>query len=338
MHSSDIELSNKELQPVGGFPRVAAKIASDVDKTTTIYRRFDRLSARNILLLQAELAELERLQDRYDAEDRKRIDGVVVDGRHDWREFVKNAAETDISGKLLYPQEKEKMDLAIRIREKLKEYCKWLSKISTHPPPSTRAIAPTYRTLDETITLHKGLLNTTPPSSNTVKAMRNWFFDNTTGTKGGGEVPQLWGASEQTYDDIHDLVALRVPADQDRLSKFIQNNFGLFFQTTTPDNRTTYISERSISNFVAILSTILASVLLFGAIISLYIVQNKHALLGMLSGWTVLFAACVGLLTNARRDQIFGATAAYAAVLVVFISGNLGGSPSNVGSCVCTPG
>jgi hypothetical protein len=168
--------------------------------------------------------------------------------------------------------------------------------------------------------------------------MRNWFFNNITGSQGGDKTPQLWGASEQTYDDIHDLVALRVPADQDRLSEFIQNNFGVFFQTTTPDNRTTYISERSISHFVAIFSTILASILLFGAIISLYIVQNKHALLGMLSGWTVLFAACVGLLTNARRDQIFAATAAYAAVLVVFVSGNLGGATLDVGSCVCTPG
>jgi hypothetical protein len=77
--------------------------------------------------------------------------------------------------------------------------------------------------------------------------------------------------------------------------------------------------------------------MLFGAIISLYIVKNSHALLGMLSGWTVLFAACVGLPTNARRDQIFGATAAYAAVLMVFVSGNLGGAPS-AGNCVCTPG
>jgi len=128
MHPGDIELSNRELQPIGGFPSVAEKIASDVDKTTTIYRRFDKLSARNILLLQAELAELERLQERYDAEDRKRMDGVVIDGRHDWKEFVKNAAETDRYGKLLHPREKEKMDLAIRIRGKLKEYCKHLSE------------------------------------------------------------------------------------------------------------------------------------------------------------------------------------------------------------------
>jgi hypothetical protein len=128
MHSGDIELSSRELRPIGGFPSVADKIASDVDKTTTIYRRFDKLSARNILLLQAELAELERLQDRYDAEDRKQMDYVVIDGRSDWREFVKNAAETDRYGKILHPREKEKMDLAIRIRGKLKEYRKKLSK------------------------------------------------------------------------------------------------------------------------------------------------------------------------------------------------------------------
>lgn len=147
-----------------------------------------------------------------------------------------------------------------------------------------------------------------------MKATRNWFFDNTTGIRGGDKIPQLWGPSEQTYNDTHDLVALRMPADQDRLSEFIQNHFGVLFQTTTPDNRTAYVSERAISHFSAIFSTVLASVLLFGSIISLYIVQNKHALLGILSGWTALFAACVGLLTNARRNQIFGTTAAYTAI------------------------
>ena len=131
MHSDDIELSSRELQPIGGFPSVADKIASDVDKTTTIYRRFDKRSARNILLLQAELAELERLQDRYNAEDRKRMDDeVVTEGQRDWREFEKNAAKTDRYGQLLHPREKKKMDLAIRIRGKLKEYRK---KLSTEP-------------------------------------------------------------------------------------------------------------------------------------------------------------------------------------------------------------
>ncbi len=52
----------------------------------------------------------------------------------------------------------------------------------------------------------------------------------------------------------------------------------------------------------------------------------------------MLFAICVGWLTNARRDQIFAVTAAYAAVLVVFVSGTLGGAPSQVvlGSWTCS--
>ncbi|KAF4621892.1 hypothetical protein G7Y89_g14453 [Cudoniella acicularis] len=314
MNSQDIELSSGEGHPPNGFPSVAAKIASDIDKTTTIYRRFDRLSARNILLLQAEIAELEYEQDRYDAEDRKRgCDDVAMDSQSDWREFVRNSAAKDRYGKLLHPREREKMELSMKIRSKLKEY-------------------------HETLAAHRDLLNATPPSPSTVKALRNWFFNNTSGRKTENEeTPQLWGASVGTYDDIHDLVALRVPADQDRLSTFIQNNLGVLFQTRASDGHTTYISERSVSHFVAILSTVLAAIMLFGAIISLYIVKNQQALLGMLSGWTVLFAACVGLLTNAKRDQIFGATAAYAAVLVVFVSGNLGGA-SSTGNCICTPG
>ena len=145
---------------------------------------------------------------------------------------------------------------------------------------------------------HQLLLNSQTSSNSTIKALRNWFFNSTRGEPVGDNSPDFGEHVQRSYY----LVALRVPTDQDRLSEFIQNNFGLSFQTSAPDGCTTYTSERSISHFVAIFSTVLAAVLLSGAIISLYIVQTKHALLGMLSGWTVLFAACVGLLTNARRD------------------------------------
>jgi hypothetical protein len=123
MDSQDIELSSGERHLTDGFPNVAAKIASDIDKTTTIYRRFDRLSARNILLFQAEIAELEYEQDRYDAEDRKRgCDDVVMYSQSDWGEFVRNSAEEDQDGKLVHPRERDKMKLALKIRSKLKEY------------------------------------------------------------------------------------------------------------------------------------------------------------------------------------------------------------------------
>lgn len=49
-----------------GFPRYAAFIAFDEDKSTTIYRRFDRLASRNLLRMESELAELELTQDQLD--------------------------------------------------------------------------------------------------------------------------------------------------------------------------------------------------------------------------------------------------------------------------------
>lgn len=69
---------------------------------------------------------------------------------------------------------------------------------------------------------------------------------------------------------------------------------------------------------------VLAAAFLFGAIYNLYYVQRDHIKLGLIAGYTVAFAIAIGLVTNAKRSEIFGACAAYAAVLVVFVSGNLG--------------
>ena len=41
--------------------------------------------------------------------------------------------------------------------------------------------------------------------------------------------------------------------------------------------------------------------------------------LAVMTGFTGLFGAWVGVFTVAKRSEIFGATAAYAAVLIVFI-------------------
>jgi hypothetical protein len=65
--------------------------------------------------------------------------------------------------------------------------------------------------------------------------------------------------------------------------------------------------------------------LLFRAIYHLYSVNIKTKL-GLVVFYTMLFAVCVGLVTNAKRSKVFGACATYAAVLVVFISGNVGNS------------
>lgn len=63
--------------------------------------------------------------------------------------------------------------------------------------------------------------------------------------------------------------------------------------------------------------------LLVGSIIGLYFVHSNGVRLGMIAAFTILFTLSMALFTNARRAETFAATAAYAAVLVVFVSGNL---------------
>ena len=49
MPPTDLEKGHMTLVPVVDFPSLAGFIASDEDKSTSIYRRFERLSARNLL-------------------------------------------------------------------------------------------------------------------------------------------------------------------------------------------------------------------------------------------------------------------------------------------------
>lgn len=65
-----------------------------------------------------------------------------------------------------------------------------------------------------------------------------------------------------------------------------------------------------------------AAILLIGAIVSLYYVSRPKSKLAMIAIFTILFAASVGTLTSAKRQEVFAASAAYAAVLVVFVSGD----------------
>ena len=96
---------------VKGYPSLAAFIASDCDKSTAIYRRFDRLSARNLLYLQSELLELDAL----DAEDSR---GLIEDkeSSRNWQSLQRKAAEPGNT------RQKERVEVLKEIRTLMKEY------------------------------------------------------------------------------------------------------------------------------------------------------------------------------------------------------------------------
>jgi hypothetical protein len=55
---------------------------------------------------------------------------------------------------------------------------------------------------------------------------------------------------------------------------------------------------------------IIAAVFLIGTIVGFYFVQNPAVKLAMIAAFTTAFAGSLGLITTARRVEIFAATAA----------------------------
>lgn len=157
--------------------------------------------------------------------------------------------------------------------------------------------------------LESQILTLNSPSSQTLKNLRKWFVSNPT--------PILWGRDEQLLgkQHEHDLVAL-APVDTDRLNTFLKSYFGWFCRERNSgdieNNGLYYFSEKRIQRAGVILSTCFCAILLVGAIVCLLLIADRGIGLrvGMIVLFTCLFAGVVGLLTNARRAEIFGATAA----------------------------
>jgi hypothetical protein len=140
-------------------------------------------------------------------------------------------------------------------------------------------------------------------------------------------MPIISGRAKSFLSEKGDLVAIRRSPDEDILTKILQDHWA--FQkrgASDPLDRTTIYKNKHVVRTVATISMVIAAILLISAIISLHVVTNSNAKLGLVAMYTLLFALSVGTLTNARRAEVFAATAAYAAVLVVFVSGDLGGS------------
>ena len=113
----DIEATGMAHHHLTGFPSLAAFIASDRDKTAAIFKRFNRLAARNLLHLQSELAELQARQDKLDQQE---LGGDLQSKQcsRNWADFCTAAASE--------ARQKERMELAQNIRVTLKEYRKIL--------------------------------------------------------------------------------------------------------------------------------------------------------------------------------------------------------------------
>ncbi|KIX03631.1 uncharacterized protein Z518_07184 [Rhinocladiella mackenziei CBS 650.93] len=145
------------------------------------------------------------------------------------------------------------------------------------------------------------------PSRQAHDAFIRRFWDERNGER---TIPTLDGYSESLYEDRKDLLVLKRAESEDRLTQLLRKFCPRLFKIGRRQNGGSdieYISAHRISMVVNVITVLLAATLLFGAIYNLYYVQRG-----------------ISLISSAPRAEIFGACAAYAAVPVVFLSGNLG--------------
>lgn len=181
--------------------------------------------------------------------------------------------------------------------------------------------------LDEFLSLRSQVAQLDKPSDRVLEVYRNFLKGTSLGATAEKPLDLISGRASEFLDIKIDLVTLQKPVETDHLSRLLRENWMLKKRSDSNLlDQTALYRNSHIIRTVAILDLVLAAVLLIGAIVTLYLVSSPEAKLGLVAMFTLLFAASVALCTNAKRAEVFAATAAYAAVLVVFVSGDLGGS------------
>ena len=140
--------------------------------------------------------------------------------------------------------------------------------------------------------------------------------------------------SESDWTHItDDLVALVPNQERGPIEAFIEEAFKLIsrrltlflFRTRAQRKKSgsediNLVSHRRFEAVVSILITVLATALLLAPITILYLMANRGLpQIGVIFAFVLVFAACCALFTKATKQEIFMATAAYGAVLVVFL-------------------
>ncbi|KAF2419044.1 hypothetical protein EJ08DRAFT_665969 [Tothia fuscella] len=287
-----------------GYPRLAAFLSSE--SNFSLYRGFSFLHSRVLLELQAEIAALESELDELDE-----VDNETPAGKRRLRQREWDArTPRDEDGY------RSRHEVLAQLRTKLVEY-------------------------DELHIKARDLQAFQRPSERDYRSVRTWFWN----------LKPLVGNEAAFIKKKKDFVSLRVGRDWSGFDDIIESNLRRFdcslmrrmfctreLQEKTNDQHVYYYSASRVESFVDSIITSIIFVLLVLPVVAMYKLtslgnsQATFNAIGVLVVFTLLFSVAMSMLTKARRHELFAASAAYCAVLVVFISNFSGSSLSDSGS------
>ncbi|KAF8865145.1 hypothetical protein BDZ45DRAFT_721289 [Acephala macrosclerotiorum] len=272
-----------------------------VDANYTIFRQFKILANRDLLYLQAELAQLE---DQFEViQDQDRASG----GEQEF--YDRNWPLLNSSKQRGH--DSEQLRKALEIRMKLKEYYECASR-------------------------YAAILNMPQARKRDVEMLKDWIIrpDLGGGIVFSGEDLSPFGKS--VYDEIFssDLMIMKSRSgENDLFTRFLagpvfhglERAFWRCFkkpvpsdaEKQAPESNLFHYSDSHIIGIIDVIGTVVASMIPLVSIVILYYIRNLGARLGVLCACTLLFSTSLAVVTKARRIEIFACTAAFASVQVV---------------------
>jgi len=291
-----------------GYPRLASFLSSEAN--FSLYRGFGYLHSRVLLELQAEITALEQELDTLDDIDNDPEVGQPKRLKSRRFDLYRPRPNNDY---------RSRQEIFAELRKKLVEY-------------------------DELLIKARDLQAFQKPSQRDYKSVRTWFWNLKPLVEGDAEfirkkediVTLKTGREWSGFDGFVESTLRRVDC------KLVQRLFCTQeLRDKTNDKNMYYYSASRVEAFVGLIITSIIFVLLVLPVVAMYKLTNLGTgqtgtfdAIGVLVVFTLLFSAAMSMLTKARRHELFAASAAYCAVLVVFIS-NFSSSnslPSNPGS------
>ncbi|KAF2659984.1 hypothetical protein K491DRAFT_124748 [Lophiostoma macrostomum CBS 122681] len=279
---------------MGGYSTLATLMGAYPE--VGIFRRFGALNTRNLLYLQAEVTSLEKQLIDLEKADLESGHPDRSIYSCDWRTL---AEPIEVVGR-----DETQWKLFLRLREKLYEY----NTALLEQVQMSKLNLPNLRDLDFLVRYMK------TPSMGNVYLL--------------GPDSDIW-----ENPDLPDLISLNPKQSDNWVSRavtvvvagWLHRFVGRIFKKPKDQKHmphTVSYSYVGLERISRLLMTTVASTLPVVSIIVLYSVSNMSKRLGLMGLFTALFSLVLGLLTNGKPIEIFSATAAFAAVQVVFISTN----------------
>ncbi|KAI1640571.1 hypothetical protein F4809DRAFT_637379 [Biscogniauxia mediterranea] len=306
--ANEVELTTTRFPEPGGYDRLAQYMGRHPQ--LGIFRRFGALAYETLLYYQAEISDIEHRLRLLQAENRSSDDENRREYMMSW-DKLSESAESDDSDN----PGREQFDLIMKLRHLMGKY-------------------------EKALYYHNQTLALRRPHSKLLGDLREWMerpilgrimifsCDYKAWSEDKNIEEDLLTFENSMMDHFTSLVTYRlIDVYHNFVGRYIHKtrdqNANTVLPVTNADDRhmVTY-PHRVIVRFTRTITVFLACMFPVVAIVILYTVADTKTRLGIIAGLTGFFSISMDIFTMATLPEIFAATAAFAAVLVVFIGSN----------------